>query len=310
MSKSQAWADLANQPDDTIPRPEWLPPTPVPSIDHEAEAQDLRPPPLALASARRELRYIVPSREMIRNALTKNGIIAPNCITVPDSYEHESGAVRYRADLWRAQHDNPRGINCPDASVCDLSLCCQKPMIECNHAKIVTIIYELAEHDVSQRSVSRIEVKSFMNVYGEDCAIKAPWSWFDIYALYINSCAHLRDVNHVCDATCNICDMRSMRNCVPRGAAGDADNAAIIAHICKWKHYPSAGRGMMKRDARSRCANAGANAGAFPPAMAGVGAFANRARRREGAGHGAPPTIASVIADRCSPSISDVLAGK
>jgi hypothetical protein len=174
------------------------------------------------------MRIIDPTQDQIYTALVACGMVRTEH-PPPDSF-------RNGTDVQRALHGsfyvNPRGAKCaPVKSAVHL---CWKTTTGCLYARIIAIIYELANHVMTKESIEAIDISDFNSIYGELIRYTGD-RWFGVYPLYENARIHIETFNHQCVVICPVanCHREIMST---TGEARDHLRGWTTDHMLMYKH--------------------------------------------------------------------------
>lgn len=184
------------------------------------------------------IRVFEPTRAQIYVALAACGLIKVDN-KPPDSFKNGTAA---QIALYNAFYENPRGIRC--RLIKDAVLACWKHTTECMYAKLIAIIYELTNHEMTKERIAAIDFYDFNNMYRE-LVSRTGNHWFGVYPLFENAKLHIENYSHQCDVNCPVAHVqRELHNINQRDR--QTFQTFVVNHMLMYKHpaYPGPpGRG-------------------------------------------------------------------
>lgn len=131
---------------------------------------------------------------MIYEALVASGTI--NVTELPPDRWHSGD--RIHTAMYYAHYENPRGIKPVRARKC------WRATTSCVYARIITLVYELTNHTLTQEKINAIDVDQFCATYHFTQLISGAHDriWCNTYSLYVFACAHIESYCHACSPMC------------------------------------------------------------------------------------------------------------
>ena len=178
------------------------------------------------------IRVFEPTQAQIYVALAACGLIKVDN-KPPDSFKSGTAA---QIALYNAFYENPRGIRC--RLIKDAVLSCWKHTTECLYAKLIAIIYELTNHEMTKERIAAIDFYDFNNMYRE-LVSRTGNHWFGVYPLFENAKLHIENYSHQCDVNCPVAHIqRELHNIDQRDR--QTFQTFVVDHMLMYKHpaYP------------------------------------------------------------------------